>query len=274
MDQAKVGKKYRSALGKWLVVTVVGLLFIGWLLNTPQGLLGKADAVGFAVCHRIDTRSFHIGERPLPLCVRCSGMYLGAMVGLLYQLLIGRKRGGIPPKRVLVVLGLFVIAFAIDGLNSYLHLPFFPGAPSIYEPSSTSRLLTGTGMGLVIAVILYPSFNQTVWQDWQRKPSVSGLRSLSFLVALVLLLDLLVLTEIPAILYPLSFISAAGVFILLSMVYGMLWVILFRKENQYRQFRQLWLPLLGGFGLALTQIIVFSVIRYALTGTWEGFHFG
>ena len=58
----------------------VGLVLLGWLLNTPPGLLGKADAIGYAVCHRIDLRSFHLGERALPLCARCSGMYLGAML--------------------------------------------------------------------------------------------------------------------------------------------------------------------------------------------------
>jgi len=59
---------------------LVLLLIIGFVVFTPEGLLGKADAIGYAVCHRIDLRSYHIGERPLPLCTRCTGMYLGAML--------------------------------------------------------------------------------------------------------------------------------------------------------------------------------------------------
>jgi hypothetical protein len=34
------------------------------------------------------------------------------------------------------------------------------------------------------------------------------------------------------------------------------------------------LPLTGGFGLALLQIALLDFGRYALTGTWDGFHLG
>ena len=85
-------------LGKGAVGAAVCVLFLAWLINTPVGLLGKADAVGYAVCHRIDARSFHLGERPLPLCARCSGMYLGAMLGLTYQVRTGWRKSGMPPR--------------------------------------------------------------------------------------------------------------------------------------------------------------------------------
>src|SRR5512140_2838258 len=114
---------FSSKIIPWLVAASV--LFV-WLVYTPAGLLGKADAIGYAVCHRIDARSFHLGDRQLPLCARCSGMYLGAVLGLVYQSALGRRRGGLPSWRVLAVLGLFVVAFGVDGINSYLHL--FPGA--------------------------------------------------------------------------------------------------------------------------------------------------
>jgi len=68
------------------------LVLLGvWLALTPPGLLGKLDAIGYAVCHRIDARSYHIGERQVPLCVRCTGMYLGAMLSIIFQLVQGRK---------------------------------------------------------------------------------------------------------------------------------------------------------------------------------------
>jgi hypothetical protein len=34
------------------------------------------------------------------------------------------------------------------------------------------------------------------------------------------------------------------------------------------------MPLVGGFGVALVQIILFDLARFALTGTWDGFHLG
>lgn len=258
--------------GKGLVFLSVIVLLLGWLLNTPAGLLGKADAVGYAVCHRIDLRSYHLGDRQLPLCVRCSGMYLGAVLGLTYQALTRKRAGGFPPRPVWVVYGLFILAFAIDGVNSYLHL--FPGFTGLYEPQNWLRLLTGTGMGLVVAGVLYPAFNQTVWQDWKNIPSVSGLPSLAVLTALALLIDWMVLTGNTLFLYPLALVSAAGVLVLLGMVYTMVWVMLLRRENRALQIRQLLFPLVGGFGLALLQIALLDGLRFFFTGTWDGFHFG
>jgi uncharacterized membrane protein len=269
------GKALRRALpftGKGLIFIAVGLLLVGWLLNTPAGLLGKADALGYAVCHRIDVRSFHLGERELPLCARCTGMYLGAMLGLVVQALTGRHRAGMPPMRVLLFLGALFLAFGVDGLNSYLHL--FPGAPSLYQPSNLLRLLTGSGMGLVLALVLYPAFNQAVWQAVDPTPAVSGMRNFLLIFGSALLLDWLVWIENPLLLYLFALVSAAGVLVLLTMVYSLFWLIILRKENSYQRLSQMALPLVGGFGVALLQIALFDLARFALTGSWDGFHLG
>jgi hypothetical protein len=47
-----------------------------------------------------------------------------------------------------------------------------------------------------------------------------------------------------------------------------------RQDNQATSLKQLAFPLLVGVTLALLQIIVFDVVRFALTGTWQGFHIG
>jgi len=266
------GRSERFPFLKGIALLAVGLVFFGWLLNTPEGVLGKADAIGYAVCHRIDVRSFHLGTRQLPLCARCSGMYLGAMTGLLYQAVRGKRRSGMPPWRVTAVLVALVVAFAIDGLNSYLTL--FPGAPNAYQPQNWLRLLTGTGMGVAISGLLYPAFNQTVWSDVDNRPALDGLGFLGLLLALAAGVAVILLTEIPALLYPLALISATGVLVLLTMVYSMLILMVLRRENRYTKVTQLLLPLVGGFGFGLLQIAALDLVRYLLTGTWEGFHLG
>ena len=250
----------------------VGLVLLGWLLNTPPGLLGKADAIGYAVCHRIDLRSFHLSGRALPLCARCSGMYLGAMLGLAYQATRRPRRSGMPIRSVQVVLGVFVLAFALDGINSFLSL--FPSAPSLYESQNWLRLVTGSGMGLAIALVLYPAFNQTVWRVQDNRPAMESLGSFGGLLALMGALILALLSETPIILYPLALISAAGVLVLLTIVYTMIWLMVLRRDNTIEQTRQLIWPLVAGFGVALLQIVLLDLARFTLTGTWEGFHLG
>jgi len=253
-----------------LVILAFFLTLTAWLLNTPPGLLGKADAIGYAVCHRIDLRSFHLGYRQIPLCARCSGMYLGAMLGLIFQAVIGRRRTGIPSWKIIVPISLFAVAFIIDGLNSFLSL--FPGAPGIYEPSNTYRLITGTGMGLAIAIVLYPAFNATVWRMIDPRPALLNFKSFALLVAIAFGLNALILLENPLILYPLSIISAAGVVVLLTLVYSMVLMMVFKVENRYNQLSHFLYPMLGGMTIALIQIGLLDFVRFFFTGTWDGFH--
>lgn len=269
-----------KAASKYLVILAALLVLIGWIVNTPPGLLGKADAIGYAVCHRIDARSFHIGSRQTPLCARCSGMYLGAVAGLAYQAIFARKRSGAPHWSVIVPLVLFVLAFGIDGANSYLYLikEAYPGAlarlPNLYVPNNTLRLLTGSGMGLGVAAMLFPAFNQTVWKDMDDRRAFPDLKSFAPLFGLALLLSLLVLTENPIVLYPAAFVSVGGVLLLLTMVYSMIWVMLMRQENEFSRFSQLWLALAAGFTIALLQIAAIDLLRFWFTGTWGGFSLG
>jgi uncharacterized membrane protein len=255
-----------------MIFAAAGLLLLGWLLYTPSGILGKADALGYAVCHRISERSFHLIERPMPLCARCSGMYLGALVGLVFQGMISWRKASGPPWKLLPFFGVLFAAFALDGLNSFLHLMEIELLG--YEPDNLYRLITGTGMGLVIAVAVFPAFNQTVWADAESKPAVGSWAAFAGLLLLGAVTILLILTENPVILYPLALLSAGTVLLLLTMIYSIVWVLLLRKENSFTKLRQMSIPLVLGFITALLQIFVFNYVRFKLTGTWEGFIIG
>ncbi len=258
----------RSSFWPWVLLGFAAALTIVWLFLTPDGLLGKADAVGYAVCHRIEVRSFHIGDRQLPLCARCSGMFLGAVLGLAYQAKQGRK-GKMPPLLVLILFGFLALAWALDGSNSFLML--LPGISSVYQTQNWTRLVTGTGMGLAMSAVLMPSFISTMFQRYQEKSALGNWKQVLGLFALAALLDVLVLLEWPVVLYPLALIGSGGVLILLVMVYSMVLVLLFKKDNTYQHFKDLYLPLLGGYVIALLQIGLIDLARFLWTGTWGGF---
>lgn len=255
---------------KILVILTFLLVVIAWILNTPSGLLGKADAVGYAVCHRIDLRSFHIGDTQLPLCARCSGMYLGAMLGLIYQWIIGKRRIRMPSWQILVLVSVFVLFFIVDGMNSFFSL--IAARPGLYEPNNTLRLFTGTGMGLAISVVLFPAFNATMWTKVDPRPAFLNFWSFLILVLVGIGLNILILLEKPVILYPLAFVSAAGVLVLLTLVYCMVLTMILKVENGFMHTREMLIALLGGLTLALIQIGILDFIRYYFTGTWDGFH--
>ncbi len=261
----------RATLPRRAGILLFPALVIGiWLLFTPGGLLGKADAIGYAVCHRIDLRSFHLGVRALPLCARCTGMHLGALLAIGFLTARGRGRAGLFPRpAILAAMGFFAVVFAIDGVNSYLH--FFPSAPHLYPPSNLLRLITGLLLGIGLGTIVYAGFNQTVWADWRPEPVIHSARDLTVVLLLGALVLAAVVSENPLILYPLALLSALSVILLLTIVYSMIGLIIAGRDNKATSWRELMAPLAFGLGVTFLQIGLFDLARYWLTGTWSGF---
>lgn len=253
---------------QWSLLLVLGISLATWVALTPPGLLGKADAIGYAVCHRISERSFFLDDRALPLCSRCSGMYLGALASLIYHFARGR-RGQLPARKIQVVLGLFLVFFAFDGVNSFL--TFFPGAPNVYVPLNELRLLSGTLVGVGMAALLAPTFTQVVWHNWQDRAALGGYRHLALVVAAAGLIAAAIRSENPLLVYPLALLSVISLLTILVLAYTILWVMLFRRENAFLRWRQLlpylWLAMLT----TLLQIAAVDGVRLWLTGTWGGF---
>jgi len=264
---------------RWFVPIALLVVLAAFIFITPSGLLGKADGIGYAICHRIDHRSFHIGDRQLPLCARCTGEFNAAAITLIFLGFVSRKRSGMPRKSILVVLVVFFLAFGIDGSNSYLYLlkqtyeGFLPQISNLYIPNNTLRLLTGSGMGIAMASVLYPVVNQTIWYDADDRPALTW-KEFGGLLGIVLLVDLAILSEQSIVLYPVAFLSVLGVVALLSMVFSIVWVIIMRQENTFDALKQYWMPALAGLTLTFLMISVIDLLRLKLTGTWGGFPLG
>jgi uncharacterized membrane protein len=241
-----------------------------WLVNTPPGLLGKADAIAFAICHRLISHSIMMGEQAMPLCARCTGIYLGALVGLLTMGGLGRRRaGGLPPRSLLVVLFGFIGIMGIDGVNSYATL--LPGLPHLYEPQNWLRLVTGTLNGLALAALIFPVLNQTLWRDWEDRPVVRRFRELGLMLAISAVVVALVLTGNLYVLVPLALLSVVGVLALLVALNTTVLLLVIRRENRVTNWVGALTPLLAGFTLTMIEIGMVDLVRFSIFHTWSGF---
>ncbi len=247
-------------LGLSLLIIAIILFF------PPVTVFDKTHAIGYAICHQIPARTFHIDGLPLPLCARCTGIYLGVMVGLVGMALAGRYRVvRLPPFPVLLLLVGFMVVMGVDGVNSYL--TFFPMLPHVYEPQNWLRLTTGTFHGLALSIIVFPVFNGSLWPAdlTMDKPVVANLRELLPFLAGGVVIILVVLWAPPLLFYPLAVLSTLGVLAMLGIVNTMFALIITRRESCARAWRDLILPVTMGLAASLVMIGGIDWLRAALT---------
>ena len=263
-------------LTKWFVPIAALIALAGWIYIAPPGLMGKLDAIGYAVCHRLESHSLHIGNIQMPLCARCTGEFNAAAISLVVQGFVSRKRSKLPNRGILAILVIFFLSFAIDGSNSYLALMkstysgAFSNIPNLYITDNMVRVFTGSGMGIAMAGILFPLYNQSIWRLPVDKPALDW-PLFGLLVGIVLLFDFGMLTQNPVILYPVAILSSLGVLALLSMVFSIVWIMIMKQDNSFELIRQLWLPAVAGLTLAFLLILSIDLFRFNLTHTWGGF---
>ena len=242
----------------WGLLAALVVLAAVFFALTPPGLWNKLLAVGSAVCHQDPAHSFYVFGQQMPLCARCTGMYLGALLSLAFHFRQG-KLGGIPPRKVLIPLGLLFLLFALDGLNSLaasLGLGW-----NLYGTTNLTRLVTGTGAGLVIGAVLAPLFNQTAWAIWVKKSALPNGKRLAVLLAAGALVVLAISAGPKALRYPAAVLSLLGVLVVLCLAYTTLTLIILRRENRATSWGNLRLPLLVGLLAASLQVAVFTFLR-------------
>jgi len=79
------------------LIRALGALAVGWAILVVAApylamlpgvggdyLSASAYAFGAAVCHQRPERSFHLAGAQLPVCARCTGLYLSAALGILF----------------------------------------------------------------------------------------------------------------------------------------------------------------------------------------------
>ena len=155
-----VGAFRRHPLTAAIIVAAVLVLLVLISPLWPLPFLDKMDVVGSAVCGRLPDHSFHIAGRQLPLCARCTGTFIGALLGFVGLLALGkRKTAQMPPAPIVGLLVGFIFLMAADGVNSYLSLLL--GRDLLYQPHNILRLATGTLHGLALSIIVFPIFNFT-----------------------------------------------------------------------------------------------------------------
>ena len=137
----------------WVAV----ILLAPWL---PVPVAGVVYLLGGRLCHQIAERSFHLDGAQLPVCARCLGVYVGAVVGFTYacgaSLTPGspsRLRDGVASSPGVnprgsrhrdVLLG----ALALNGVTMILE------STGVWAASNAVRATVGAVLGVAVALAI------------------------------------------------------------------------------------------------------------------------
>jgi uncharacterized membrane protein len=260
-------------LVRWIGTVLLLIVVAVWVIFTPDGLLGKANAVGYAVCHRITIRSFLFPDgHQFPLCARCTGTFIGVLIGFLGPGLLFRRRHAamFPPVWIMAILIGFSAIWAFDGLNSYTFL-LGPRVPHLYLPSNPLRLITGVGQGITMGSLLLPVLNSILWADAKAERTIQNGWQLLALLGIGGAVVAMILSSLAIFLYPLALLSALGVVAILSAIGTVAAAALLGRENTAKTLRDALPLILWGMVLAFVLIGAIDLARFLLPGTWDGF---
>jgi uncharacterized membrane protein len=247
-----------EALVAAALLAAVGLA----LLLAPHGLLDLSDRAAFAVCHRIPDRGFTFAGRPLPLCARCSGMYLGAVAAA--GVLAARGRTGatrFAPPAILALLAAFTLTWAADGANSTLSLL---GLPHLYEPGNGLRLVTGSLQGIVLVAFAWPVVVATLARSPRAERAVRGWTDLAWMLIAAGGMAILAASGWDPLLYPLALLSGAAVLGFLSLL-NVLFLAAATRFDAAAPTRLRPVMAFAGIVLALVELAAAGWLREALT---------
>jgi uncharacterized membrane protein len=103
------------------------------------------------ICHQFDERSLHIAGYRFAVCARCTGIYFGFLIGVLFIPFLKN----IKIRNVKYALCFIMLPMLIDVALDIV---------GIHNSNILTRVVTGLMFGIPSAVIIYPSFEEGINQ--------------------------------------------------------------------------------------------------------------
>lgn len=228
-------------------------------------ILTLAHWFGSAVCGQLPEHTYSLGGVPLPLCARCTGMYVGALSGLVFYSCRNPRSASLPRSWHAVFLPLSFSLWAADGVNSLL--ASFAGFPHLYPPENALRLASGALMGITLASLIFVLFNSVIWRDVNPAPILATPGELLALLGICTVLIALVISGWAELLLPLSLVSLVAILVLNSALMSAFAASLLRRPSRTR--REARVPVLLGLAICLALLNGMAAFRVML-GAWAG----
>lgn len=262
-EQALEEQSGREAPWRYAFLGLAGALLLGLVFWPSAPLNWKMYAVVHGVCAQL--HNVEMAGMQLPLCARNTGIYSSFLVTSLYLIALGRRRAAkLPPWPILAVLLLFVLIMAFDGFNSMFVDMFLP---SMYTPRNELRTLTGIGMGITIAALLFLILNLSLRRDPDTtQPVIGTWLELGGALLINLLVLLAMYGNVEFMYWPIAISAWLGIIGVLYCVNLLLTALFMRYEGTVTRVTQLARPATVALLFTMVELGALSAARYWLEG--------
>jgi len=209
--------------------------------------------IGFAICHQLSHRTPVISGLHLPLCARCTGIYLGVVCGYLYILIRGKWRSGdLPNPPYGFILAGFICLTFIDGFTTFLKLR---------PESEYLRVLTGLFTGSALPTFAYPLLIGEITDKTSDKPLMGSWIDLTVFIILLFIIFGIYCVSPPGSFYIISILSIIGVILIFSNLFGMLIAMMIKPQ---KAIEYIFTSLITFIAMYLFLLLLYHLHRYAL----------
>ncbi|MCJ7665530.1 MAG: DUF2085 domain-containing protein [Actinobacteria bacterium] len=212
---------------------------------------------GGGLCHQRIDRSFNSGIFNMPVCSRCTGIYLGIFLSLLTLVLIERRiKGEFPSlKIVLVSIG----AFLLMGIDVVLSTFGF------IQSNNIIRIITGFLTGWFMVLLLLPLANNSMFKKYSRKNYLDSPKKfwIWILVGLILCTTFIFTYSYVLILW--SVISVFGMVSFTTLILFILFFSLTRRlTGSIDSLKKYTISIIAGIAASFLLLSLFSCLRQFL----------
>ncbi|GAB4211598.1 MAG: DUF2085 domain-containing protein [Roseiflexaceae bacterium] len=260
-EQVIEARGTRELSWRYAFLGLLAVLLLALLFWPGLPLEQKLYAVGHGICAQ--EHSVSLAGLRLPICARNTGIYASFLITSIYLLALGRNRAArIPPLPISIALLLFVAVMAVDGFNSLFNDMLLP---HLYPPRNELRTLTGIGMGVSVAVLIFLMLNNSLWRDSDpRQPIIKSWWELGGALLLCGLVLVGLYGNIGLMYWPIAIVSSLGIVGVLYCVNLLIVSLATGYENSVTRVAQLARPATLALLVTIVEVGALSGLRFWL----------
>lgn len=213
--------------------------------------------IGYAICHQLPERSFFVFDQQLPLCARCTGIYIGMFIAFLFYFftkIIKKIKPIKPPPLWINVLSIFFIFLMASHAISTIFIST--------SFDNTLRFITGILFGISLPWYLLITINYSKRFKF-KNTEILNYKEYLLLSLITLAVSTIFLLQIPVILYLSAFISIIGLLIFIFLINATIFILIFDSIKKFQNLSFYYIIIISII-ISLLEIIILNHLHFII----------